>query len=100
MDVKVVLAGPLYVSVQRNCCHKFYLQIPPSPHRAEMASPVFCVHNTQNYSFSPNKGFDQQIGLIMGTSPEEFSSEGFSNFSRKAAGGQPLKLNRLNPRYT
>lgn len=100
MDVKVVLAGPLYVSVQRNCCHNFYLQIPPFPHRAEMASPVFCVHNTQNYSFSPNKGFDQQIGLIMGTSPEEFSPKGFSNFSRKAAGGQPLKLNRLNPRYT
>ena len=94
MDVKAALAGPLYGSVQRNCFHDFYLQIPPSPHRAEMASLVLCVHNTQNHPFSPDKGLDQQIGLIMGTSPGEFSPKGFANFSQKGAGGQPLKLNR------
>ena len=82
------------MAVCRGTVFTIFIYKSPHPLTGLKWQVQYSVYNTQNHSFSPNTGLDQQIGLIMGTSPGEFSPKVFSNFNQKGAGGQPLKLSR------
>lgn len=90
--------GPLYGSVQSETVFTIFIYKSPSPHRAEMASPVLCVQHTEPL-LSRQRAW-----------PADWSHHG--HFSRRVLSQRFLKLQpkgcwraapeveQINPRYT